>query len=247
MEAAGIFEDLAAEHAQLRALLEGLEPAAWAAESDAKGWSVMDVVVHLAQSEELVAATVAGRKDAFARPDGVPLDAVMAAMVEEDRNTSHDQVFQRWRTAAADAVAALRGCPPDRRLAWAALPLSPRTLATTRIAEHWAHAQDIAVPLGLPYPDTARLRHIAWLAHRTLPYAFAVAGLDRPGPVYAELAGPGGELWTFGDPAAPSRITGPAAEFCRVGARRLAPEETTLLAQGPDAAAALRVVRNYAA
>lgn len=34
--------------------------------------------------------------------------------------------------------------------------LAPRTLATARLAEHWAHAQDIAVPLGIAYPDTAR-------------------------------------------------------------------------------------------
>jgi uncharacterized protein (TIGR03084 family) len=100
-------------------------------------------------------------------------------------------------------------------------------LATTRLAEHWTHAQDIAGPLGIAYPDSARLRHIAWLGHRTLPYAFAIEGIDG-GPVYCELTAPGGEIWDFGDPAAPSVITGPAAEFCRVGARRLGPGDSTL-------------------
>ncbi|HEX4815311.1 MAG TPA: hypothetical protein VFV66_21425 [Nonomuraea sp.] len=60
------------------------------------------------------------------------------------------------------------------------------------------------------------------------------------------LAGPGGDRWTFGDPAAPNRITGLASEFCRVGARRLPPERTGLTAEGPRAAEALRVVRNDA-
>ena len=50
------------------------------------------------------------------------------------------------------------------------------TLATTRLAEHWAHGLDIAGPLGADFPDTGRLRHIAWLAHRTLPYALSLAG-----------------------------------------------------------------------
>lgn len=122
----------------------------------------------------------------------------------------------------------------------------PAGAATTRLAEHWAHAQDITVPLGLAYPDTDRLRHIAWLAHRTLPYAFSVAG--RPdAAVFCDLTAPDGTHWTFGDAAAPNRITGPAAQFCRVGARRLAPEQTDLTAEGPQAAEALRLVRNYAA
>ena len=44
-----------------------------------------------------------------------------------------------------------------------------------------------------------------------------------------------------------STITGTAGVFCRVGARRLAPEESGLLTHGPHADAALRALRNYAA
>jgi len=105
---------------------------------------------------------------------------------------------------------------------------------------------DITGPLSLPYPDTERLRHIAWLGHRTLPYAFAVEGLDAH-DVYCELTGPDGSTWRYGPPGAESTITGPAGEFCRVGARRLSPDDSNLVAEGPHAAAALRVLRNYAA
>jgi hypothetical protein len=73
-----------------------------------------------------------------------------------------------------------RSVQADRPEEWAAVPLSARTLATTRLAEHWAHALDVTGPLDLDYPDTARLRNIAWLAHRTLPYAFATAGGLEP-------------------------------------------------------------------
>jgi uncharacterized protein (TIGR03084 family) len=174
------------------------------------------------------------------------MDDFVAHRVAAERGTPPDAVHQRWRTAREAALAALRGCPPGTRLPWAAAPLSPATLATTRLAEHWAHALDITEPLGIAYPGTARLRHVAWLAVRTLPYAFAVAGQEAR-PVRCELTGPDGERWEFGPADARSRITGPAEAFCRVAARRLAPEASGLTATGPDAAAAMRVVRTYAA
>ncbi|WP_119729942.1 maleylpyruvate isomerase family mycothiol-dependent enzyme [Thermomonospora amylolytica] len=241
-----VFDDLAAEHASLETVLAALSPQMWETGSGAAGWTISDVVLHLAQTNELVVASVAGERSPFSRPEGVPLDELMDRMVAADRGAPPDQVFQRWRESAAAELEALRGCPAGTRLQWAAVPLSPRTLAATRIAEHWAHALDVTEPLGVGYPDTPRLRHIARLAQRTLPYAFAVAG-EQGGPVRCELTGPDGERWEFGDADAPSVITGPAGEFCRVGARRLRPEDTSLRAEGPHAATALRVLRNYAA
>ena len=46
---------------------------------------------------------------------------------------------------------------PDRPLEWVGAPVKPATLATTRLAEHWAHGLDIAGPLGAEFPDTGRL------------------------------------------------------------------------------------------
>jgi uncharacterized protein (TIGR03084 family) len=241
-----VFDDLAAEYRQLDAVLEALSPEQWAAPSDAPGWSVADVVLHLAQSEEAVAGPAVAQETALLPSDATTVDGAMAALVAAERGTPPDRILARWRKAAFATPDALRAHPAGTRLAWVRTSLSPRTLATTRIAEHWAHALDITVPLGVPYPDTARLRHIAWLAHRTLPYAFAVDGLPAAA-VFCDLTAPDGTRWTYGDPAAPNRITGPAAEFCRVGARRLTPEQTALTAEGPQAADALRVVRNYAA
>jgi uncharacterized protein (TIGR03084 family) len=130
---------------------------------------------------------------------------------------------------------------------WAAAPLRPQVLATTRLAEHWAHGLDITAPLDLPFPDTDRLRHIAWLGHRTLPYAFGVAGLE-PHDVFCELTAPDGtSTWRYGPEDAESTVRGPAGDFCRIGARRLKPGGSRLATAGPHAAEALRVLRNYAA
>jgi uncharacterized protein (TIGR03084 family) len=158
-----------------------------------------------------------------------------------------DVVYERWRKAWRAAVPALRSADPQHALPWAGAPLKPKALATTRIAEHWAHMLDIAGPLGLDYPDTDRLRHIAWLAHRTLPYGFAIAG-EEPADVYAALTAPdGGTTWEFGSADAGSSIRGSAGEFCRVGAQRLALEDSHLETSGPAGTTALRVLRNYAA
>lgn len=246
----GVYDDLEVEQDRLDEVLGTLGPDDWCRPSGAAGWSVSDVVLHLAQTEELVAASVKGDLAPFADDPGQGLggsvDAFAARRVQDERSTPAEAVHQRWRTARHAALDALRGCPPGTRLPWANRPLSPATLATTRLAEHWAHALDITGPLGIACPDTARLRHIAWLAIRTLPYAFALAGLEAR-PVRCELTGPSGEHWEFGPQDARSCITGTAGAFCRVAAQRLTPQASGLTASGPDAATALRVVRTYAA
>jgi uncharacterized protein (TIGR03084 family) len=243
-----VYDDLAAEQDRLDVVLAGLAPGDWGRPSAAAGWSVSDVVLHLAQTEELVTASANGQQGSpFGRQtDDESIDDLAGRLVAAQRDTPAGAVYLRWDTARHAAVAALRGCPPGTRLLWATNTLSPASLATTRLAEHWAHALDITEPLGIAYPDTARLRHVAWLATRTLPYAFTAAG-ESGGPVRAVLTAPEGGEWRFGPADAPSVISGPAGTFCRVAAHRLDPARSGLNATGPDGAAALRLLRTYAA
>ena len=243
---ADIFDDLDAEEARLEAILTQLDDAQWRSPSGAEGWSIADVVLHLAQSEDAVIGTARrGEARAWRRADGT-VDGEMDALVQAERGEPA-AVFDRWCRARRDALAALRAADPQVRLSWAAAPLKPATLATTRLAEHWAHALDVTDPLGVDLPDTDRLRHIAWLGHGSLPYAFQLVD-EEPHAVRVELTAPdGASVWTFGPADADSRITGSAGEFCRVGARRLAPADSGLVTTGPDGAAALAVLRNYAA
>jgi uncharacterized protein (TIGR03084 family) len=248
-----IFDDLEAEEDRLETILSGLDDGAWASPSAAGGWSVKDVVLHLTQSEELVVtaarlagSTESGSSEAFLRQgnESASMDELMGARVRAERSPP-DVVFTRWKKARREALDFLRNARPRQRIPWATNPLPPATLATTRLAEHWAHGLDIVEPLRIPFEDTARLRHIAWLAHRTLPYAFSLAMLP-PVAIRCELTGPDGECWEFGPVDAPSRIAGSAGEFCRVGARRLSPDRTSLRATGPYGTDALRLLRNYA-
>jgi uncharacterized protein (TIGR03084 family) len=243
--ATDVIADLEAEQEQLDTVLSRLSPDDWLAPSAAAGWTVADVVLHLAQTEEAVPAAVDGRPDAIRWHElGDTVDAAMAALVEAQR-TDGASILRRWRSARLASVAALRSADPRRPVQWVATRLKPYTLATTRLAEHWAHALDVTVPLGVAYPDTERLRHIAWLGHATLPYAIRLAGLE-PFPVRCELIAPDGSPWLLGDPDAGAVISGPAGDFCRVGARRLAVADANLKVSGPDAATALGLLRNYA-
>jgi uncharacterized protein (TIGR03084 family) len=244
----GIFDDLAAEQDRLEGILLVLNNEQWLTESGAAGWSVADVVLHLAQSEEGVVSSVGGSelRDGLGAGAGGTVDDRAGELVRAQR-TAPEVVFARWQRARREAVPALRNADPRRSLPWVATPVKPATLATTRLAEHWAHGLDITEPLGIGLPDTNRLRHIAWLAHRTLPYAFTMAG-EQPADVRFELSAPdGGETWTFGPDDAESVITGPGGEFCRVAVRRLdGAAAAGLTASGPHGATALRLVRTYA-
>jgi uncharacterized protein (TIGR03084 family) len=241
-----ILADLTAELNQLEAILAALDSEGWATPSLADGWTVCDVVLHLAQTEEAAAATVAVPVSERTRAtEGRGVDDAAERMVTSERDVP-EAVFQRWRRASDAFLQGLRAADPDRLVQWVGGSLKPATLATTRLAEHWAHGLDIAGPLGVPFPDTDRLQHIAWLGHRTLPYAFTLAG-HEPQAIYCELTAPSGATWTFGPPTAGSSIRGDAGAFCRVGARRLSPEESGLATAGPHAPTALALLRNYAA
>jgi uncharacterized protein (TIGR03084 family) len=243
-----VFDDLAAEQERLEGILDGLGEAQWASPSGAPGWTVADVVLHLAQSEESVVVTTSGGdlRAGLGPAAGGTVEDRVAGLVRAERGAAPEAVFVRWQRARRAALDALRAADPDRPVGWVTGPVKPTTLATTRLAEHWAHGLDIIGPLGVEFPDTGRLRHVAWLAHRTLPYAMTLAG-QQPAPVRCELTAPdGASAWRFGPPEAESAIAGPAGEFCRVAAQRLAPDDSGLTASGPHGAAALRLVRTYA-
>jgi uncharacterized protein (TIGR03084 family) len=240
-----VMDDFVAEALRLQGILGLLTQAQWQADSGADGWSVADVVLHLAQSDEAVAASADGADDRADVARAGTVDDWAARLVEAERTTP-DLVFARWREARDTAVEALRGADPELPLPWVAGPMKPATLATTRLAEYWAHGLDITDPLGIDFPDSDRLRHIAWLAHRTLPYALSRAG-EAPAAVRCSLTAPDEvTTWTFGPDDADSEITGPAGAFCRVAAQRLDPADSGLRATGPHGATALRVVRTYA-
>lgn len=250
---------LADQHAELSGLLSSLDEPDWERPSRCEGWSVADVVIHLAQTDELAIASVEGRftgvvgqlgngsQPSDSGPSAPSVDEGADLLVAAERGQPATAVRERWQTGADTLRVLLSAADPHRRVTWVAGELTTRTLAATRLAEAWIHTGDIAVAFDTTFEPTDRLQHIARLAWRTLPYAFATADRALSGPVAFDLRAPGGDRWSFvpdGEPV--TTITGDAADLCLVAARRLDARETSLRGEGPDAQAVLELVRTYA-
>jgi uncharacterized protein (TIGR03084 family) len=248
-----ILTALAAQETELDGLLASLDDDGWStAVPRCPGWSVADVVLHLAQTDEAGVASAEGGFGALNREGGPAsgvgtVDDVAAYMVDQQRGEPPAAVHARWRAAAEAERKALARRQPSDRVRWVAGDMAARTLATTRLSETWIHTGDIADAVGADLAPTDRLWHIARLAWRTLPYAFERAGEKLSGPVAVTLTAPDGDEWRFADDvAATTVVNGPAVDWCMVAARRADPDATALQAEGPDADAVLRLVRTYA-
>jgi uncharacterized protein (TIGR03084 family) len=249
-----VLSALAAQHQDLDGLLGSLDGDGWATLTPrCPGWRVADVVLHLAQTDELALASLEGRfagalSVLAAGMDGAAdVDEGAAAMVAKERGLPPAELLARWRAGSAGVRRALAAIDPSERVVWVAGELAARTLATTRLAECWIHTGDVLAALGRPIEASERIRHIARLAWRTLPYAFSSAGRTVSGPVAFELSGPAGEPWTFA-PEAPATTTirGTALDLCQVAGQRADAADTGLTGDGPDVDAVLALVRTFA-
>ena len=252
-----ILSALHEQHSELDALVDPLDEADWERPTPCEGWTVADVVLHLAQTDELARPSAAGR---FAEGLNVlaggldrqgNVDDGAAAMVASERGMPNVALLERWRAGAAELRATLASSDPHQRVDWVAGQLSVQTLATTRLAECWIHTGDVAAAFGKTQVPTDRLEHVARLAWRTLPYAFARAGRELAGPVVFDLQAPSGARWHFVPVSEHATepvtvIEGDGADLCLVAARRVTPDDTSLRGAGPDAHTVLELVRTYA-
>lgn len=242
------------QHEELEQVLGSLSDQGWATPTPrCPGWTVSDVVLHLAQTDEMALASARGRFDeslevlAGTLTSMSSVDEGAGAIVASQRGAPPAEVHARWRAGASALCEALIDIAPSTRVRWVAGDLAARTLATTRLAECWIHTGDVLTALGRPIVAVDRMRHIARLAWRTLPYAFASAGRELSGPVRFDLRGPGGSVWDF-TPEAPAltTITGSALDLCQVAGQRAKAGDTDLRAVGPDGDQVLALVRTFA-
>lgn len=238
---------------ETKSLLENLTVDGWGSPTRCEGWDSADVVLHLAQSDEMAVASLQGilpgndDTGTTGWGGGSTVDESVARMVERERGATPSDLLGRWASAADRLTALLDGMDLSTRVRWVAGELSARTLATTRLAETWIHTGDIASAVGVELVATDRLELIARLAWRTLPYAFDLAGGSLSGPVAFRLRAPSGKQWVFAsDEPTVTTIVGPAVELCEVAARRVDPSSTSLSGEGPDVDDVLALVRTYA-
>jgi uncharacterized protein (TIGR03084 family) len=251
-----ILSDLVAEQQALDQFLQRINERQWNLPTSAPGWSIKDTVSHLAYTERFAARVLSEGSSVISDIGTTDIDEWTAIGVLEGRDMRYQQVIEWWRNSRADVVDALSRMDGSDRVPWIAGDMSARAFATVRLMETWAHGLDIKDAMdGLltfdeeeedPTADTSRIRHVAWLAHRMLPYAFAEAGEEFPqSGIRLELMGPRYARWVYGPEEAEDVIKGIAAEWCRIAVHRLDAGATSLKAEGSKAETALKVVRTY--
>jgi uncharacterized protein (TIGR03084 family) len=237
-------DDLAAERDDLAALLQPLTEREWQRATPAPGWSILDQVTHLAWFDEAARRAIV-EPDAF-RAASLPalddIDAFVDSVTRAHRDRTGGYVLGWLHETGERLMAAARPQSLSQRMPWYGPDMTIASCISARIMETWAHGQDIVDTLGAHRPPTPRLRHVAFLGWRALPYSFLAHGLPVPEqPVRVDL----GE-WTFGPPQALNVVRGSAQDFCLVVTQRRHPADTGLVAEGPIAAEWLRIAQAFA-
>ncbi len=257
-----VVADLRAECEALDAVLAMLCEDDWRKETPAVGWDTRDTVGHLADTNDIMFESVTGgarslmtdvaeAMDRAGQPrlaGNTPesVDLFTAWQVERVRQKSWQDVYAWWRSSCARVAETLEALEPAGRYPWGPNMVSPMSLGSARLMETWAHSLDLHAAAGVDYADTDRIRHIAFLGLRALPYAFQLEGLDVPGPIRVELISPSGELWNLGPDDAPTVISGAASDWCRLVARRDRDGcAGRLHGEGPDATNAIKHGRAF--
>jgi uncharacterized protein (TIGR03084 family) len=245
-----LVDDLAAEQAVLDDLVSDLCEEQWATPTPAAGWKVRDQIAHLAFFDDVATVSLTGGGDARFAELYAAMGTGKPDFVRSPAGDRSDcEVLARWRKVRATEEFAFRRIEPTSRVPWGPNKMAAQSLCTARLMETWAHGLDCFMALGVAPVDTDRLRHVCHITYRAIPHALMQAGLTMPAPIdelVVDVVSPSGELWRFGREDAPNRIEGTAAEFARVGVRRMRLDDaTTLQPNGPLAEVALPNLKAY--
>lgn len=250
-----VLADLDSESAVLRGRVAGLDTASWASPTPARGWTVAHQIAHLTWTDEaaaLAASAAAGDPDAARRWDALlaAADGLREGFVDaragELAALPPADLLARWDGSRAAVAGALRRVG-SAKIQWLGPPMKATSMATARFMETWAHGLDAAAARHQVPERTDRIRHVCHLGVVTRRFAYGLRG--RPAPttdVLVDLVAPSGVRWTWGDPSAEQRISGPAWDFARVAVRRMHPADSDLVAVGADAREWLGLVQAFA-
>jgi uncharacterized protein (TIGR03084 family) len=241
--------DLATETAVLRDMIAGMDEDGWRLPTPAAGWSIGDQISHLAFFDD---AAIQSATD----PEGFAAETQRAVaageldpddIAERSRSQAGTELLAWFDASRRRLITVFSELDPTLRLPWFGPPMSAASSLSARIMETWAHGQDVADALGLAREPTARLRHIAHIGIKALPFSFAANGLEVPAePVRVELTAPDGSLWTWGPDHAVNLVTGPALGFCLLVTQRRHRDDTAVRAYGQVATQWLGIAQAFA-
>ncbi|HET9602386.1 MAG TPA: TIGR03084 family metal-binding protein [Acidimicrobiales bacterium] len=238
-------DDLAAEHADLDAIVADLDERSWEHPTPARGWAVRDQISHLGYFDRTAVLAVT-EPVAFSATVAALLAGGVDPSVEPGRAMGPAELLAWWRDGRAQLLGVLRPLDPATRISWYGPPMGARSFATARLMETWAHGQDVADALQVVRSPTDRLRHVAHLGVRARPFSYLNRGLEPPAePVSVILTAPSGETWEW-DGGAPDSVSGPALDFCLVVTQRRHPADTALDIVGGRAVEWMEIAQAFA-
>ncbi|HEX5406013.1 MAG TPA: TIGR03084 family metal-binding protein [Pseudonocardiaceae bacterium] len=242
-------DDLAAESDALCSILADLTPEQWLLPTPAAGWTIADQVSHLAYFDDTTLMSLVN-PERF-RWEATALTAAGDDFADrvavEHRGLTGEQLLDWFRTSRKALIAGYGDVDPAARLPWYGPDMGVASSITARLMETWAHTQDIADTVGVRREPTSRLRHVAHIGIRALRYSFRVNGLAVPdAPIRVDLAGPDGDIWSWGPVDAVDRVTGTAMDFCLVVTQRRHRDDTALAVTGDTALAWIAIAQAFA-
>ncbi len=237
--------DLREETADLERFLA---PRVWEVPTPADGWAVRDQITHLAWFDDAAvrAVTTPGAfREEVRRAMEQHLDT--DRLVRERRALPGEEVAGWFREARGRMIEVLAEADPTARVPWYGPDMGLASFTTARLMETWAHGQDVVDGLGTTRAPTDRLRHVAEIGVRALPWSFTVHGRGIPQtPVRVELALPGGARWAAGPEGAADVVRGAALDFCLVVTQRRHPADVSLAVSGPVAREWITIAQAFA-
>jgi len=241
-------DDLEAECEDLDGLVARLPAEAWELPTPAVGWSITDQIHHLAFFDGRGVLAVEDPEAFVAWRDAIAVDpAEFEQRQAKAARLESDGLLAAWRAGRQRLLATFRSIDPSARVPWHGPPMAAASFVTARLMETWAHGTDVADTLGVFREPTTRLRHIARLGVRTLPYSYLIHGKATPDrEVRVELRAPDGSAWAWGPEAASDRLEGPALDFCLVVTQRRNIADTDLVATGRVATEWVSIAQAFA-
>ncbi len=244
------------ESTRLVALLQRLDDAQWATPVGPyfPGWTVQDLVAHLASSEALLAGEL-GATPPTPETEDQPEPRAHAAVARHrglrpaDTLAELTDIYQLVQHALAALGAGVDTCIVQ----WFGLDLSLGHALTQRGFEIWTHADDIRTALGFDPvpPPPGSLETMSHAAVETIPIMLSAGGADGEGRrARIVLTGAGGGSYDialgFADTAEGSapevEVELDVVEFCRAVGDRLTATEIDYRASG-DVDLAASIVR----
>jgi uncharacterized protein (TIGR03083 family) len=240
---------LRADRDELLSICERLSDADWKTESGCAGWSVQDVVAHMATLYWVVV-------DPSTLPDttGVPTERAQDINVESRRSWSADRVVEDYATVSAQAIDAMAGFEgQDFEVPLGDLGTYPAGVLPNAFSfDHYLHIRaDLFAPRGpltgpVPPSDELRLAPALDWIEAALPQQNADLVASLPGAVALVSTGPAARRMVAGSGSVVAEVSSDTAAFVRWMTQRGGWDDLGVTTSGdPEALAAVRKLRVF--